>query len=545
MSRMPRQGLAALVMFSVLILSQGGCCTNLREYVRNGFKVGPNYSPAPAPVADHWIDIADLRNQADPATICRWWAVFNDPKLDYLVNCAYHQNLSLKEACFRVLQSRALLAIARGELFPQQQTGFGDYRRVGGAGAPFVNSWDYGFRLQWELDVWGRLRRAVAAADANLDASVADYDNVLVTLVGDVATNYVRIRTDQQRIKLLQANVEIQREVLAYIDKRFRAGYRQTALDWNQALSNLRQTEAGIPLLEIDVRQAQDALCVLLGTPAVDLQGMLGEGAIPTSPPEVALGIPADLLRRRPDVRRAERLAAAQAEEIGIAQADLYPFFTINGTMGYSASNFRDLFKSSAFNGSVGPSFQWNLLNYGRIVNNVRFQDARFQELVAAYQNTVLRADSEVEDGLVTFLQSQRRTRLLDEGAGAAGKAVETAIARYKQGVDNFTVYALIEQNLVTQQDAAAQARGQIAQGLIATYRALGGGWEFRLSGDAAAAGTPEAATQGAPARSEQVPMPLPPVTDPSAGKESVPSPPSPAPPAPAAPTMPLPGDRR
>ena len=377
----------------------------------------------------------------------------------------------------------------------------------------YLDTWDYGFGLNWELDFWGRFRRAIAAADANLDASVADYDDVLVTLLGDVAVNYVVVRTTQERIALLQANVELQRGILKYVNDRLRVGFRQTELDSNQSLSLLRQSEAAIPQLEIVLRKAQNNLCILLGMPPMNLTELLGAGEIPEPPPEVVIGIPTDLLRRRPDVRRAERLAAAQAEQIGIAQAELYPAFSINGDFGYTAQDFPDLFRSAAFNGSVGPSFQWNLLNYGRIVNNVRYQDARFQELVVAYQNTVLQANREVENGLVEFLQSQRRSRLLDESVAAARKAVKTVVDQYKEGATDFNRYALINQDLVTQQDLAAQARGQVSQGLIAVFRALGGGWELRLAGELvaleSAGGVFADVEEGASSETTPAPIPL------------------------------------
>ena len=348
-----------------------------------------------------------------------------------------------------------------------------------------------------------------------MQASAYGYDAVLVTLLGDVAQNYVRLRTDQERIKLLQANAEVQRGVLKFIETRFRAGFRQTELDYDQAVSNLRQTEAAILPLAIDARQAEDLLCILMGMPPVDLDAMLGIGPIPTAPPEIAIGIPADLLRRRPDVRQNERLAASQAEQIGIALTDLYPAFFINGTVGYTAANFPDLFKTTAFNGTVGPSFQWNVLNYGRIINNVRFQDSKFQELLMTYQQSVLEADREVEDGLVTFLKSQRQTKLLEESVVAADRAVKIVVLQYEKGAVDFNRYAVIEQNLVTQQDLLAQARGQIAQGLVATYRAMGGGWEIRLAADAAPQGQgPEAAPTPPAAPNppgEKVPVPEPP----------------------------------
>jgi outer membrane protein TolC len=280
-------------------------------------------------------------------------------------------------------------------------------------------------------------------------------------------------------------------------------------LDVQQAEATLKQTEAAISSLEIDMRSANNRLCVLMGMPPADLQNMLGTGSIPTSPPEVCVGIPAELLRRRPDVRRAERLAAAQAEQIGIAETALYPAFSINGTMGWSANNFKDLFKSEAFNGSVGPSFNWNLLNYGRIVNNVYFNDARFQELILAYQDTVLTAQEEVEDGIVTFLRTQQRLKLLDDSVKAGTIARGIALRLYEKGETGFDFnrYAVIEQNLIQQQDAWAQAQGQIAQGLISIYRALGGGWEIRMI-QPLDQGAPQQQAGPMPQNAEQVPVP-------------------------------------
>jgi len=485
-------------------------CTSLHDYIHNGFKVGPNYCTPQADVAQQWIDQADLGTPREPENLARWWKIFNDPKLDGLIVEACQQNLSLKEAGFRILKARATLGIQVGNLFPQSQNASGDYRR---SGAPFADSWDYGFNLSWELDFWGRYRRAVAAAEDQLEASVASYDGVMVTLLGDVAQNYVRIRTDQERIALLEANVKLQQGVLNYIEHRYNAGYKQTELDLDQALSNVRQTEAAINVLEIDKRQAENRLCTLMGIPTADLAERLGEGPVPTCPPEVAIGIPADLLRQRPDVRRAERLAAAQAEQIGIAQSDFYPALSINGSLGYRAQNFSDLFHSDAFSSSVGPSFRWNLLNYGRILNNVRYQEAAFQELVAAYQNTVLLANEEVENGLVTFLRSQRRTKLLTESVDAANKAVNIVVLQYRKGAVDFNRYAVIEQNLVTQQDSLAQARGQIAQGLISIYRALGGGWEISregLEGLEETAAMPEPAAAPAAEGPEELPAVVP-----------------------------------
>jgi NodT family efflux transporter outer membrane factor (OMF) lipoprotein len=524
------RGLGRLAAGATVLMVFCAGCTGPVEYLRNGLKVGPNYCPPKACVAEHWIDDADLRSEPNPQILQCWWTVFNDPKLNELIYCAYRQNLTLREACYRVLQARAQRGIAIGEFFPQQQSASGSYARNamsvtpgGGVGVDrFFSTWNFGFGLAWELDFWGRFRRAILAADANLDASVYDYSDVLVTLLGDVATDYVTVRTTQERIELLRANVELQRGVVKFISDRLEAGFRQTELDLDQALSTLRQTEAAIPQLEIVLREAENSLCILLGMPPADLTAMLSVAPTPAPPPEVVVGIPADLLRRRPDVRRAERLAAAQAEQIGIAESDLYPAFSLSGDFGFSAREFQDLFRETAFNGSVGPSFQWNLLNYGRIINNVHLQDARFQELAVEYQNTVLRANAEVENGLVEFLRAQRRSKLLDESVDASRKAVNIVVEQYRQGATDFNRYAVIEQNLVTQQDLAAQARGQVAQGLIAVYRALGGGWEIRCGGEAATTET-------------SLPVRLPaaePVVPPDAAR--------PDPPALTAPTRPL-----
>jgi len=388
-----------------------------------------------------------------------------------------------------VLEARAARAIAAGNFFPQTQDAAGAYSRsaVSALNANtsfiqqrFANQWDIGFNLAWELDFWGRFRRAIEAADADLDASVEDYDDVLVTLLGDVASTYVRIRTIERQLVLVQTNIQLQRDTLVIADARFRGG-QVSELDVDQARSNLAQTEALVPQFEIQLRQANNQLCILLGIPPEDLVRTIGAGAIPAAPPEVAVGVPADLLVERPDVRRAERLVAGQSARVGVAVSELYPHIAVTGTVGFSAAQFNDLFQNRSQQGSIGPSFQWNLLNYGRLLNNIRLHDARLAELIVAYQSTVLQANKEVEDALVVFLRSQQRARSLAVSVDAAQRAANIAVAQYKAGIIDFNRVALIEQNLVSQQDLLAQTQGQIAVGLVDTYRALGGGWQIRL----------------------------------------------------------------
>jgi NodT family efflux transporter outer membrane factor (OMF) lipoprotein len=540
----PRSFTRLAVSFTAALWVCG--CTSWSEYVHNGFKVGPNYCKPPAPVAKDWIDADDRRVRKESDDLSKWWTVFNDPVLDSLICDAYRQNLSLRVAGMRVLEARAQLAIDVGNLLPQTQTSTGDFKWYGlsqetannllsfsvpPGGIPGVTfppfkrwygQWDLGFNLSWELDFWGRFRRAVEAGSASLDASVENYDDVLVTLLGQVATAYTNMRITEQRIKYARENVKIQSETLDIVQARFKRGV-VTRLDLAQATSTLEQTRATIPELAISLRQFNNQLCVLLGIPPEELRAKLGAGSIPTAPVEVAVGIPADLLRRRPDVRRAERQAAAQSAQIGVAEAELYPHIAINGTWQYSAEFFKDLWKPTALNGNVGPTFTWNILNYGRILNNVRLQEATFWEQVANYQNTVLSAAQDVENGLVTFLNAQQRARFQAAAVKAAEEAVQTALVQYRGGVVDFTRVTQVEQNLVTQQDTLAQAQGEIVTGLIQVYKALGGGWQIRETGcdpPPADKAAPGPVTLGPPEKSLPAPRPAPePKSSPKAEK--------------------------
>ncbi len=486
-------------------------CTPCSQYFRNGFKVGPNYGRPPAPVAERWIDAADQRVRSVSTDESRWWTVFNDPVVNDLVQAAYRQNLSLRQAGFRVLEARAQLGVAVGQLAPQAQENTGSYTANGVslnvANREFTRDrwfgqWDYGFNLSWELDFWGRFRRAVEASEASLDASVEQYDDVLVTLLADVVSNYVQYRTVEQRIAYAQDNVCLQGKILELATARFRGGMT-SELDVHQAQSDLSSTEALIPQLRLLRREANNRLCILLGTPPENLQQRLGNGPIPAALQGVAVGIPAELLRRRPDVRRAERLAAAQSARIGVAQADLYPQISLDGTLAYGSQEFGNLLAGNSFSGSVGPGFRWNILNYGRIINNVRGQDASFQEMVVAYQQTVLRANEEVENGLARFLEAQEEVRALANSVSEARKSVEQALAQYEGGLTDFNRVAVLQERLVQRQDQLAQAQGDVALGLVSVYRALGGGWQIRLT-----APSPDAPELPAPGEEDGLPLP-------------------------------------
>ncbi|QDV74806.1 efflux transporter outer membrane subunit [Botrimarina mediterranea] len=485
---------ACLAVAAVAVGGSSGCMTSFKEYVHNGFKVGPNYCKPAVPVSDEWVEARDTRLSSEPVDLRDWWGVFNDPCLDELIRISYAENLTVRDAGYRVLEARALRQVAVGGLFPQQQQATGSYTRTqisdesGFGGAGFgggqIDIWQLGGQLAWELDFWGRFRRAIESANAELDASVEAYDDVLVILVSDVASTYVEIRTLQQRIAYAEQNVESQSGSLRIATDLFEGG-AAGKLDVTQAQTNLSQTEALIPQLRLQLRQATNRLCVLMGRPPEDLSPLLAmsPAKIPTSPKQVVAGIPAELVRRRPDVRQAERLVAQQSARIGIAEADLYPAFSITGNLGWQAPTFNRMFQTSAFTGSISPGFTWNILNYGRLRANVAAQDALFQQRVAQYQQTVLEAHREAEDAIAAFLRYQEQAEALTKSADAALESSDLVQQLYKGGQTDFGRVFVAELALVNQQDAKAVAEGQIAQGLVDIYRSLGGGWQVRLGG--------------------------------------------------------------
>jgi NodT family efflux transporter outer membrane factor (OMF) lipoprotein len=471
-------------------------------------KLGPDFVRPEAPVADDWIEFEDpkVEEKPDEKIFREWWTVFGDPVLNELVQAAYRQNLDLQIAGIRILESRAQLGIAVGSLYPQSQTVGADAtanqtseNAPGSLGKDFFYDYGVGFDAAWELDFWGRFRRGVEAADSELFASIADYDNLLVSLTSEVARVYVVIRTFEERIQIARQNIKIQERSLRIANVRFQNGI-VTELDVTQALSLLRNTQASIPRLQTGLRQAQNALSTLLGMPPSNLKEMLGgPGAIPKPPVDVAVGIPAELLRRRPDIRRAELQAASQSARIGIAETDLYPKFTLFGSIGLQSSDksatggtFSDLFDSDSLTYSFGPGVQWAIFNYGRLKNNVRVQDARFQGLIVNYQNTVLRAAQEVEDGLVGFLRSQEEVKLRADSVAATQRSVDLSLIQYRDGVVDYQRVLDSQERLVGEQDLLTNNRGDVSLNLIATYKALGGGWQIREGKDFVPAQTRE-----------------------------------------------------
>jgi NodT family efflux transporter outer membrane factor (OMF) lipoprotein len=466
-----------------------------------GCRIGPDFVRPDVPKAEGWSVERDARLAAREAD-ARWWRAFRDPALESLVDEASVGNPTLRAAGLRVLQARGRRAIAIGGLFPQRQAAVGSItrsrasREIGsalpsegtdaGEGGLFAAGertrtiWQTGFDAAWELDFWGRFRRAIEAADAELLATLADYDDVWVTLVAELAASYVELRLLDERLGLAGENVAIQREALELARARFEAG-GTSSLDVHQATALVADTEATIPALAADRRRVIDTIAVLVGVPPSGFEARLPEAAgVPEPPASIALGIPADLLRRRPDVRRAEQRLAAQSARIGVTAADLLPRIELAGSIGWSAEDAADLFTARSLRAAGGPRFDWPILNYGRIVNAVRVENAQFEELAASYVGVVLRAQKDVEDALSAYLRGLERVERLTEAAAAADRAVEVALIQYREGAADFTRVLTAQQAKLQEEDRLALARGEVTLAAVALYKALGGGWEIR-----------------------------------------------------------------
>jgi NodT family efflux transporter outer membrane factor (OMF) lipoprotein len=479
----------------------------------SGCLVGPDFSEPSAPVANKWLEsndpsvISASLEMAAKRVDWNWWTVFHDPVLNRLTEAAYNQNLTLVSAGTRVLEARAQLGVAIGEFYPQLQQGIGSVTYIRPSHADTTtfplgltrNFWRdaLGVTVNWELDFWGKFRRAIESADAAYLASIAGYDYVLVSLLSDVATTYIGIRTLQTQIEIARENVVKQKKALAIAQAKYQGG-TATKLDVYQAENVLGQTESTIPQLTIQLNQGLNALAVLLGMPPQPMDNLLrGASGIPVPPKTVAVGIPADLVRRRPDIRAAELAAMAQSAQIGIAEANLYPAFSLTGSFGTAASNvgrnrLNRVFEARGITFAFGPAFQWNILNYGQITNTVRVEDARLQTLLVDYQNTVLRAQQEVENGLTSFLQGREQVEFLRKSVAAADAALGLAIIQWNLGTRDFTTVLTAEQNLYTAQNDLAMAEGGVSTGLASVYRALGGGWQIRAENEFVPAATAE-----------------------------------------------------
>ncbi len=458
--------------------------------------VGPDYKEPQKKIADRWLQTPHSNVRETPIQDASWWQTFRDPNLTALIYQGYQNNLTIQIAGVRVLQTRAQLAQSVGKLYPQQQALIGNYTytQIGGSSLrnilpPDFVSASLGFAASWELDFWGKYRRAIQSSDATFLASIAAYDNALVSLTGDIASSYIAIRTYQTLIKVTEQNIQLQKNSLDIAQSHYRAG--QTSLqDVEQAKTELAETIAALPNLVSNLQHQKDLLGVLLGTTPDQVDALLVRNrGIPEAVSMVGVGIPCEALFRRPDVHQARLEAMAQSASIGAIKANLYPAFSLSGNFTFSSTNIAnssvsDLFNASNLTITAGPSVTWPIFNYGQITNAVRAQDAAFEQSLLKYQNVVLQAQQEVQDNITRYIQAQKAQHSLTAANRSATQSTRIALVRYKEGEADYTTVLDVERQQLRVQTSLTNAQGEVSQSLIALYRALGGGWQIRNGND-------------------------------------------------------------
>lgn len=453
--------------------------------ILSGCMVGPNFQRPQTPLPADWAGPTAESRPVTPAEeeLARWWTLFDDATLASLVEKAVQSNLDLKQAEARIRQARAARGIVAAGIGPTvDATGAYQHSRAAGSvngksEGVITDQYQAGFDAGWELDIFGGVRRAIEAADADLQAALETRRDVLVTLTAEVARNYIDLRAFQERIAISRQNLEAQKHSAALTRLRFQGGFIG-ALDVANADAQVATTAAQIPLLEASARQSIYSLSVLLGRdPAALIGDLMPVAVIPLAAPSIPLGVPADLLRRRPDVRRAEAEIHAATARIGVATADLFPRFTISGSVGLRAGDFSSWFDWASRIWSFGPSASWNLFEMGRTRSNIEQQQALQDQSLITYQQTVLTALQEVENALIASAKEEEHRRVLREAVSANRKAVDLAKTLYTQGHTDFLNVLNAQRSLYASEDALIRSTGSVSTNLVALFKALGGGW--------------------------------------------------------------------
>ena len=472
------------VAIEVLIFLAAGCA------------VGPNYEKPALPVPAGWQEAQQKGIDTRSAELARWWTAFNDPLLSSLVERAVRSNLDLRLAEARIREARASRAVTASGAWPTVDLS-GSYTRnrasenaIGSPGQGAVvapsgggsnldqNLYRNGFDANWEIDVFGGVRRSVEAADATVEAVVENRRDVLVTLLGEVARNYIDLRGFQRRLGVARANLKTQQDTLELTRVRFQAGLASD-LDVAQQEAQVNATASQIPTLESLVKQAAYGLDVLLGAQPGVLWGELSkEMEIPNLPPEVLVGLPSDLLRRRPDIRRAERQLAASTALVGAATADLFPKFFLTGVAGLQSVSADDWFSGGSRFWSIGPRITWPVFDAGRIRANIEIRNAQQEQALTLYEKSLLIAFQDVETALVNYANEQARYRSLTDAVTANRRAVAMANELYIRGLNDFLNVLDTQRSLYVTESALAESQATMVTNLVALYKALGGGWE-------------------------------------------------------------------
>jgi len=492
--KLPKIGLSAL---TVMMLS--GCV-----------KLGPDFMGVDAPPLPK--SLTEGSSKANQTKIAHWWKTFHDPTLNTLVKKAYAQNLDIKSAGLRILQARAALGISEGLNFPQVQTLSGSAATTRNSGANFEVA-GLNFDMGWEMDIWGKYARGIESSEANLYATFSSYNDIMVSVISEVARNYINYRTSEERIAYAKRNVVIQERVTKMTEVQFNSG-NVSELDMQQARSQLYSTRAAIPALELTKVKALNAMAFLLGAEASGVRKLLLSGSKKQSDatskyisqekqgivqikesssdllnvsmiPRARLNphnkIDANLIRRRPDVKIAEYKVQSNSALIGAKMAELYPSFSLFGNIGYNTTNATGSWVtgSDALGVAIGPAFSWNIFQYGRIKNQVRLQDAVFEESLVNYNKSVLSAVSEVSDALEGYIWTQKQQAEISKAVDATVRAFNISVIQYNDGLVSYQRLLTTVEKLTSTQDRYASIKGNLAINAVLLYKALGGGWQM------------------------------------------------------------------
>lgn len=473
----PFKGVSRWCILALVTILLSACAT-----------VGPNYSKVEPAVQEDWYAQMEQGLEAtglQESRLASWWNVFDDPLLSALQQHAIRENLELKTAFSRLQQARISRGLSRADYFPELSAeGYIQRQRssenLGNPNGGQEYDWFLGgLNASWELDLFGGIRRSVEAAQAEFEVSTADMHAVLTSLTAEVALNYIELRTSQQRVQVAQNHIEAQNKTYALNNSRFKAGLIDE-LVLQQSLRNLEQSRAQVARLQAAIRTAENNLAVLLGqTPGALREQFASIGEIPAAPPRIAVGIPAEAMRRRPDIRRAERALAAQSARIGVATAELYPKLRLLGTIGLEAINSaNDFFSSSSQFWEIGPGISWNIFRGKALRLNIEMQEEKYTEALIQYNMTLLKAQQEIENALTTYAKEQIRQEYLVKAVAAAQRTEWIARDRYNAGLVDFYNVLDSQRALFQIEDELNQSKGEVGTNLTKVYKAIGGGWQ-------------------------------------------------------------------
>ena len=447
--------------------------------VGGGCKVGSDYVAPQATVNSSYIQIDESKGirQEVGADVASWWSQIQDPVLARLTSEAVTGNLELHEALTRIQAARATLGSTQADMAPQFSEGGGyTYGRSSNLKSDYED-YNLSTSMSWEIDLFGRLQRANEVAAANLEEYRELYRDTYVLVCANIASLYGNARSVQEQIRISEENIEIQHQTLSITKTKNELG-SASKLDESQALGVCRGTESSVKQLQTQYQTILNQISILVGRPPGYVDEMMRSPApIPSVPEQIMVGIPAELLRRRPDIRAAEQRVIAQNARVGVAIGDLYPVFSLNGSFGLDAGSFSNMFDGDAIDAGIGPSFRWNILNFGKYRFNVEAQRITLQETISSYRKAVLEAAQEVDDALVTYVNERDRLSSLSEAVDAYTDAYELSNERYKSGQIDFQRLLDSQAGKLSYELQYVQCRASMFDSVVSLYKALGGDW--------------------------------------------------------------------